>query len=596
MALAEFPAHLLEVLNKPKVESNSRPPIIDTTALEYQDNIRNCMQRLDGAPNAVSGNNGHDKTFYAACECARWGLDMNAAEWVMEWFNREKTEGDYWTLKELRHKIDDAYKIVTEAGEIGVRLRDAEGPRPLRRAPTDPEPFPFDALGDLLGPAARTIHRVVQAPDSICANSILAAASLAVQAHADVEIDGRVMPTSLFCVSVADSGERKSSVDKVVLAPHLAYQRELVAEYKEEKRRHDKAYAVFESQRKRILNNKQLSREAMENKLSELGEGPEPPLLPILATDDFTVEGLCKLLAQCIPFMGIISDEGARTVGGNAMLPENLLKTISTLSNIWDARATVRVRAGDGVLSIDGKRVCLHLMMQPVVAPLLFASQDVQGQGFLWRCLPAWPATLSGTRAYSHENINQDDDYRRFVVAMANCLREPWVVKAEEKGELDPRRLHLTREAKRLYVTFYNEIEKKRGPEGPYAPVSAFASRVPEHAARVAGVLTLVCDIKAPQIEEHEMRQGIELASWYLREVMRIHEAAVDDPKILLAERLLKWMQKRLEQPIKTTDVYQCGPAELRTADEAQPILRILHEHGQIRKAEGKAEAWFLVA
>jgi len=290
----------------------------------------------------------------------------------------------------------------------------------------------------------------------------------------------------------------------------------------------------------------------------------------------------------------IISDEGARTVGGNAMLPENQLKTISTLSNIWDARPTVRIRAGDGVLSIDGKRVCLHLMMQPSVAPILFASQDVQGQGFLWRCLPVWPATLSGSREYAHEDVYGDEDYQRFVNAIMSCFREPWPVKQDEKSELDPRRLYLTQNAKRLWVAFYNEIEQKRGPEGPYSMISSFASRVPEHAVRVAGVLTLVGNVNAPQISECEMLQGIELASWYLREVIRIHEAAIDDPDILLAERLLRWMQERDEQPIKTTDVYQYGPNQLRTADAARPILKILETHGWIEKAHGKAEAWLL--
>jgi hypothetical protein len=61
-----------------------------------------------------------------------------------------------------------------------------EPPRPLMREPSPADPFPVDALGDVLGAAARGIHDRVQAPIAIGAQSVLAAAVLVVQGHADV--------------------------------------------------------------------------------------------------------------------------------------------------------------------------------------------------------------------------------------------------------------------------------------------------------------------------------------------------------------------------------------------------------------------------
>ena len=63
-----------------------------------------------------------------------------------------------------------------------------EPPRPLMRELPPADPFPVDALGDVLGDAARAIHDRVQAPMAIGAQSVLAAAALAVQGHADVEL------------------------------------------------------------------------------------------------------------------------------------------------------------------------------------------------------------------------------------------------------------------------------------------------------------------------------------------------------------------------------------------------------------------------
>src|SRR6516165_12172870 len=54
-----------------------------------------------------------------------------------------------------------------------------EPPRPLMRELSPADPFPIDALGDVLGAAARGIHD--QAPIAIGAQSVLAAAVLAVR-------------------------------------------------------------------------------------------------------------------------------------------------------------------------------------------------------------------------------------------------------------------------------------------------------------------------------------------------------------------------------------------------------------------------------
>src|SRR5262245_19440248 len=54
-----------------------------------------------------------------------------------------------------------------------------EPPRPLMRELPPADPYPIDALGDVLAPAARAIHDRVQAPMAVCGNSVLATAGLA---------------------------------------------------------------------------------------------------------------------------------------------------------------------------------------------------------------------------------------------------------------------------------------------------------------------------------------------------------------------------------------------------------------------------------
>ena len=100
-----------------------------------------------------------------------------------------------------------------------------EKPLPLRRKMSEPEPFPLVALGDALLPVALRVQQAIQAPDALCGQSILAAACFAAQAHADVEVDGRRSPISENFVTVGESGERKSTIDRV--ANRAGYQREM---------------------------------------------------------------------------------------------------------------------------------------------------------------------------------------------------------------------------------------------------------------------------------------------------------------------------------------------------------------------------------
>ena len=111
-----------------------------------------------------------------------------------------------------------------------------EPPRPLRRELSPAKPFPIDALGQVLGAATRAIIDKVQCGDAIAACSVLAAASLVVQAHADVvqPATGRARPLSLYIYTVAASGDRKSAADHEALSPIRAREQALGAQYKAE--------------------------------------------------------------------------------------------------------------------------------------------------------------------------------------------------------------------------------------------------------------------------------------------------------------------------------------------------------------------------
>ena len=78
----------------------------------------------------------------------------------------------------------------------------------------DPQDYPLDALPDAVRCAVQEVADFVKAPIPLIATSALAALSLAIQAHTDVERAERLSgPCGLFLLAIADSGERKSTCD-----------------------------------------------------------------------------------------------------------------------------------------------------------------------------------------------------------------------------------------------------------------------------------------------------------------------------------------------------------------------------------------------
>ena len=71
--------------------------------------------------------------------------------------------------------IDPDLAAAVRKAQGPVNFREQEPPRPLMRELPPADPFPVDALGEVLAPAARAIHDRVQAPLAICGQSLLAA-------------------------------------------------------------------------------------------------------------------------------------------------------------------------------------------------------------------------------------------------------------------------------------------------------------------------------------------------------------------------------------------------------------------------------------
>ena len=480
-----------------------------------------------------------------------------------------------------------------------------EGPQPMVREIAPGAAYPVAHLGPLRE-AVEAVQGMAQAPVAIPAASALAVASLAVQGFANVETLGGPRPVSLYALTIARSGERKSSCDGPLMAALRDHEREQAKAQREAFTAWQNAHALWKGERDRILadakKGKGEKRTAAQADLDALGAEPAAPPSADRTVTEPTFEGLTRLFATGQPSLGIFSDEGGQFLGGHAMNSDNRQKTLAALNDLWQGNPIRRTRAGDGHATLYGRRLAVHLMAQPAVARAFMADRMAADTGFLPRFLICEPPSTIGTRL--HANARGDASALAGFGNRLRAILETPLPMDEETRELTPRVVPLAPEARALLVRFADAIEAAQAPGGDLAHVTGYASKTAEQAARIAGVLTLWRDLDAPAVSAQDMGDGIALAQFYLSEAVRLTDAAQVSQEIDRAEALRKWLLDSWPHPeIMVRDVVRRGPNPLRESPKARAALGILERHGWLNpldpgtvvRGAARAEAWAIV-
>jgi len=496
----------------------------------------------------------------------------------------------------------DVRRLVTEAEDVKP-----EPPRPLMRELPPADPFPVDALGDVLGAAARGINDRVQAPIAICGQSVLAAATLAVQGHADVVLPigaGQARPASSYFVTVAATGERKSACDTEATWPIRRHEAALRATYYRDLPAYENDKAAWDTAREAARKAGKGNRATIRDALDALGPAPTPPLMPMLTCPEPTFEGLCKLFAHGQPSLGIFAAEGGQFIGGHGMNDDNKLKTAAGLSDAWDGTPIRRVRSGDGAMILPGRRLSVHLMAQPAVADILFRDRLLANQGLLSRLLVTAPDGAAGTRLWHEAQPETDRDLKRHGARLLAILETPLPLAAGKSNELEPRRLLLSSAGRELWIKFTDHIERAIGPGAGLEPIRGLANKLPEHAARLAAVVTLVRDIDAGEIVAADIEAGIALAEHYAAEALRLFGASRISADLRLAQKLLDWLLYQWTEPaISLPDIYQRSLNMIGDKATATKLVAILEDHGFLYRipqgavvaGQRRRDAWRIV-
>lgn len=444
-------------------------------------------------------------------------------------------------------------------------------PKPLREASHSTD-YPVERLPGIIGQAVQEVADYTQAPVALVAGSALSAVSAVIQTYFSVSRNDRLKgPASLFLLTVAESGERKSSVDNLFMQPI----RDWEAQQLNEKKRLDAEY--------------QKEWEAWNRQEGERGDPPEKPgPTPNMLRGDDTSEALLTHLSD-YPIAATICSEAGIIFGSHAMKPEQVQRNMAQANALWDGGPIVEGRVKRGETNIQSVRVTMGLMVQPHLMQKFLNQNDgmARGIGFLARFLFCHPSSTQGTRFYREPPPmpGLDGFHQRVTLLLRS------VAAKDNFGRLITDHISFDENAQAVWINFYNEVEEYLGGDSIYSGIRDVASKAAENVARIACCLHVFTLPNHKLIGRKTMADACALMRWYLNEAVRFGRQAETTEELRNAELLEEWLIKKFKEATWTGQefnmtvnmVRQKGPGPLRDRKRIDGAFELLQDHGRVR-------------
>jgi len=470
-------------------------------------------------------------------------------------------------------------------------------PEPLALiASENTQPYPIDALPDGLREAVAEVVGFVQCPFALAAGSALSALSLSAQALANVRRTERLEgPISLFMMTVADSGERKSSVDGYFLEAVREWEREQLERTKPDVARQTAAIAAWDERRAGV---KMRIREASKKgedcdvfarELAELeAEAPRPFRLPRLIHTDATPEALAWSLARGWPSGGVMSSEAGIVLGGRAMGRDSVMRNLALLNTLWDGVSCRVERRTSENFSLAGARLTMGLAVQSETVRQFFESSEglSRGMGFTARFLIASPASTQGTRMFREAGI------WRYLPAFSLRLRAllDMPVEFDDEGALSLPTLPLSTEARAVWRRFHDEVERELVPGGEMHEARDVASKAADNVARMAALFHIFIHGPVGEVGAKAVTAAGRIVAWHLFQARSFLGDVAAPSEVSIAMRLSEWLAGRCARDgvseLSRRVIQNEGPNPVRTRIVLDAALAELVDAGHVRELE----------
>lgn len=382
-------------------------------------------------------------------------------------------------------------------------------------------------------------------------------------------------PLNLYFLIVANSGERKSAIVRLMTQPIYQYER------KENERRRtlmENEQVKLNSLKRQVEN---LERDGKNEKASKIRvqyrsieQNQTKPLR--LIADDTTPEAMTSLLANNNGVLSIITTEGGifDTLAGrysNTISIDTVLKAYSG----DPIRVDRKGREGE---VINNPTLTMLLSAQDNVLAEIMKNEAFKSRGLTARILYRRPKSKMGTRHFVTPDIPPDLEiaYQRLV---SKLLEIPYPT----NGILPI--INLSPSAQNEVIRFHDWLEPKLVDELEY--MESWGAKLLGNMLRIAGMLHCAKKTNAPSetsLSSETVQQAIAISKYFLHHAKCVHNLLGTDKDMQLAKHVTKKLQNQEERELSKYQIFRLCRGSFQRVDDLNPILDILIEFGYLKE------------
>ncbi|QJW56496.1 hypothetical protein HL670_03392 [Serratia plymuthica] len=448
------------------------------------------------------------------------------------------------------------------------------------------QPYPVQSFPPVLRNVIQALHSNTKIPVEMIGNVVLAATSLTCQSLIEVIQPHTNMPEpcSLYLMTIAESGEGKTTINKQVMKPCYAFSLELIQQYEQHVINYKHKFKLWKIRQQALESNlrqaikKGYPGEDEEQAINRHAEGePKRPSRPNFIYEDTSLKALVEGLSEH-PEAGFISDEAI------TFFKSYLKNNPGLLNKAWDGEM-FDFRRADGEIYQITPCLTFSLMSQPGVFMEYIKKNGVaaRASGFMSRFLFSWVESSIGTRQGNRPTIAAEYDLETFHERVIELLALHKIPRTE--GTAQKKKLSLMPEALAIWRDYRTDTERKMAPENEWEHIRDIASKASSNTLRIAALLQYFYQGNSEEIQPDTITGAIKIMDWYLNQASQLFYPMSERFQFEQDVReLYSWIMSRIRQnddyPILKNDLEKYGPHRLRRIERLTPVLDQLISQG----------------
>ena len=567
----------------------------------------------DNARSAISGVlAGNPPNGIAPADCGEWQETVSA---VFDGYTGGGTEGARRVWATIAKANPGAARLVADDGA-------GWGPVLPFHSPDLPE-FPLDAFPDWLREYCEAVTETMQTPPDLAGMVALSVLSAACGGRVEVRIkEGWEEPVNVFTVVGLPPGTGKSPVFRAMTAPVVMFERQQLEKSEQEiasaQMRRDVLEARIRDAKAKAA--KQQGENALRQAYAEIDEMIAElnalivPARPKYIVDDITPEAVASTLADQGGRLAVLSSEGdifSIMAGRYSSGAPNI-----GVYKKGHAGDEIRVDRKTRSEIIARPALTMGITTQPEVMRQFGQNSTFRSEGLLARFFYALPKSNVGSRRPDTDPI-PEETRNTYYFRLLNLLENVNSGNSGNSGNRiggadqvnsgnsekniykDDSRyiyyLEISEAGKKLFLQFKAWVEPQLGPYGAMHHMSDWANKLPGGVLRVAGLLHMATvGVYAPHnshnsqntIDEATIARAIRFANYFIPHAQAAYAEIGADPSVEGARLVLRWVEKFDVRQFTKRQCYQGVKGTLKRADDLDPVLTLLCDHGYLREVE----------